>query len=626
MKLETEFYKLPLRIDVERLIKEINGFSEDEWRAHPQRFEGNSAMILIAANGEINDAMQGPMLPTEKLKRCPYIQQILASFNTVIGRSRLMRLSPRATVPVHTDINYYWRDRLRIHIPIITDPSIRFCCNDKEVNMAAGEVWVFDNWKSHTVINPSDITRIHLVADTTGSSAFWELMSRAERPFDAVNSVQSDPQFIEFKPDKIPDLKTEMHNASVVMHPGELELLLKEIRDDLTASSNIQLSARDEFITLLNQIVYDWRAIWSVHGEDETGWSEYNDLLNTVIKKARNINQILPVASNNMSAVDILISRLQSALNPELGTVLNQSMLVKPHGSNVQKNKEPQTFDRPIFIVAAPRSGSTLLFESLARNRGLWTIGGESHQVIEEIDSLNPIKNGYYSNQLTAADVSDEIKLSLKQSFFSKLQDSQGRLLSSYQAEQRPTSVRFLEKTPKNALRIPFIKAIFPDALFVYLHRQPRENISSIIDAWRSGKFITYRQLPGWQAESWSLLLPPGWQNLNGKPVNEIAAFQWRIANQQILDDLSVLSDEDWLSVSYELFLSDPAGTVKRICEFAQLPFGPRMQALASGQLPNSRYTLTPPDPDKWRKNEKEVMAVLAEAEPLAEQLTALSK
>jgi len=38
MRLETEFYKLPLRVDVEQLIKEVSGFAEDEWRAHPQQF------------------------------------------------------------------------------------------------------------------------------------------------------------------------------------------------------------------------------------------------------------------------------------------------------------------------------------------------------------------------------------------------------------------------------------------------------------------------------------------------------------------------------------------------------------------------------------------------------------
>ena len=95
MRLETPFYKLPLRVDVEQLVNEVNGFAEDEWRAHPQQFEGNSSMILVSANGQINDDMHGPMLPTEKLNRCLYIKQILASFNTVIGRSRLMRLEPK---------------------------------------------------------------------------------------------------------------------------------------------------------------------------------------------------------------------------------------------------------------------------------------------------------------------------------------------------------------------------------------------------------------------------------------------------------------------------------------------------------------------------------------------------
>ena len=36
-----------------------------------------------------------------------------------------------------------------------------------------------------------------------------------------------------------------------------------------------------------------------------------------------------------------------------------------------------------IFIVAAPRSGSTLLFETLLRSPTLWTIGGESHAIFQ---------------------------------------------------------------------------------------------------------------------------------------------------------------------------------------------------------------------------------------------------
>ena len=36
--------------------------------------------------------------------------------------------------------------------------------------------------------------------------------------------------------------------------------------------------------------------------------------------------------------------------------------------------------------------------------------------------------------------------------------------------------------------------------------------------------------------------------------------------------------------------------------------------------LPLSRYTLTPPDPDKWRRREGELAQVLADLEPLADR------
>ena len=66
------------------------------------------------------------MQPTPMLERCPYLQQVMASFNTVIGRSRLMRLAPGNGVPPHSDTDYSWRNRVRIHVPIITDPAIIF--------------------------------------------------------------------------------------------------------------------------------------------------------------------------------------------------------------------------------------------------------------------------------------------------------------------------------------------------------------------------------------------------------------------------------------------------------------------------------------------------------------------
>ena len=47
--------------------------------------------------------------------------------------------------------------------------------------MAAGEAWIFDNWRRHSVVNPHTADRIHLVADTAGSSAFWQFVAEGQR-------------------------------------------------------------------------------------------------------------------------------------------------------------------------------------------------------------------------------------------------------------------------------------------------------------------------------------------------------------------------------------------------------------------------------------------------------------
>ena len=144
MRLASEFIRLPLRFDIERLIHEVDAFDESEWLPHVQGFPGNTAIPLISLHGQMNDAFNGPMKVTEKLERSPYIQQVLASFGEVFGRSRLMGLRGNCTVPEHQDINYHWYSRVRIHIPVITNPNVLFYCGDRVVHMAAGEAWIFD--------------------------------------------------------------------------------------------------------------------------------------------------------------------------------------------------------------------------------------------------------------------------------------------------------------------------------------------------------------------------------------------------------------------------------------------------------------------------------------------------
>ncbi len=263
-----------------------------------------------------------------------------------------------------------------------------------------------------------------------------------------------------------------------------------------------------------------------------------------------------------------------------------------------------KVFDRPLFIVSAPRSGSTLLFETLVQHPGLYSTRQESHILIENIPELSTIARGFVSNRLDAEDATPDTVARLTESFKSQAISPSGKALRS---EDLP--VRFLEKTPKNSLRTDFFKRAYPDAKFVFLVRDPVANISSIIDAWHSGRFVTYPRLPDWPG-SWSLLLPDNWPTMNGKAVAEIAQFQWQTANNAVLDAKASMPD-DVLLVNYGAFVSDPQTAVNRICDFAELP-----RFTLPATLPLSRYTLTPPDKDKWHKHARALHVQLSDFEP----------
>jgi hypothetical protein len=258
----------------------------------------------------------------------------------------------------------------------------------------------------------------------------------------------------------------------------------------------------------------------------------------------------------------------------------------------------PRPFDRPIFIVSTPRSGSTLLFETLEQAPGLFTTGFESHRLIEDIPGLAPRQRGWHSNRLTAGDATAERIGQLEAAFLERLRDRAG------EAARPP--VRMLEKTPKNALRVPFFDAAFPDALFVYLYRDVRETLGSVIEAWLTGAFRTYPDLPGWTGRPWSLLLVPGWEQLKGQPLPLVVAHQWRITSEILLADLEQLPPERVCVATYADLVGRPQQLIERIAGFAGLGWDRQLGA----RLPRSKTTVSRPQPGKWRRFEAAIEAV----------------
>ena len=612
MKLARPFIKLPLRFDVQRLAEEVGALPPQAWVSHPNAFAGNSAARLISVDGGENDDVSGRMQMTPHLRACPYIQQVLASFGVVWGRSRLMRLAPGAIVPEHVDTNYHWFTRVRVHIPVVTRPGVSFHCDDEVVHMAAGDTWIFDNWRLHRVENNTPEERIHLVADTTGTAAFWNMAEAARK---------LPPRSIGWQPGWTPQLALERVNSFRVMPPAEVELLLADLSGDLMPHADQGGTQADlaQFQSLLRNFCADWRQLWVLHGDGDEGMPQFRQLSQALRGVVQPYGDKLRMRSNGLSAMRVLGARVAGYLvNEELAA------LASAHAPRVAVADVPSAgetappppvagpavrrsrLDRPVFIMAAPRSGSTLLFESLACTPQFFTVGGEAHWLVEGFDHLSPGAPGIDDNRIDARHATPDLGIELERRLVERLRDFQGQPLRADTA-----ALRVLEKTPKNALRIPFFAELYPDARFVFLWRDPRENLSSIIEAWKSGGWVTYSDVPDWDGP-WSLILPPGWRDMGGRPLGEIAAFQWETTNRMALDDLAALPADRWLAVNYAQFLADTPGSVQRICEFAGIEFDAALRQRAGAPLPLSRHTHTRPAPQKWRQNADLIEPVLS--------------
>lgn len=312
MELDRPFLQLPVLFDPAVLSTEVNRLAAGDWLAHPSGLPGNTAVPLVAIDGEPRDGFDGPMAATQALRHCPYLLQVICSFGEVVARSRLMRLAPGAEVQEHVDFNYHWYSRVRIHVPIMTAPTVRFFCGPEEVHMAPGEAWLFDSWRRHRVVNGSAQDRIHLVIDIAGSAAFWRMVRGVQRA-----ATPPEPTIIPYAEDLKPRLMTERFPAAPVMAPGEMSAIVGELIRDCSANPNNDAEALQYYHDLLFDLVHDWRNHWSLYGFMEEGINGYQTLLQRTQVALKPDPRVLVTQSNNVGINPIINQRiLAAALKP----------------------------------------------------------------------------------------------------------------------------------------------------------------------------------------------------------------------------------------------------------------------------------------------------------------------
>ena len=324
MRLSHPFIRLPWRFDAARLAEEALALPREAWMPHPNGTPGNFAVALISSGGGDNDSFDGAKRGTPHLTACPYMRQVMASFGVVLSRSRLMKLNAGAEVGWHVDFNYHWFSRVRIHIPVTTQPHVTFHCGAERVHMAAGECWIFDSWRRHNVVNQSHAERIHLIIDTTGSSGFWQAAQAAAAARDA-GAVAASAEFVRFDPAADPALNIEHCSGSPVMAPEECAALVEDLIADFLANPANDAPLSGAYARLMRGFVADWRELWHLHGPTAAGLPHFRALIRETRRRLHPNRRALTTRSNDIGVNAVFAARVLNAAVAQDATGPRQS-------------------------------------------------------------------------------------------------------------------------------------------------------------------------------------------------------------------------------------------------------------------------------------------------------------
>ena len=155
---------------------------KENWKAIS--IKGVSQDPLVISKPNVLGVGSGGNLQETPLVDSLQIRSILAKIPAMTERVRLMKLEAGTKISKHTDKvdkDIKSRKIIRLHIPIITNDNVKMISwldknTPTEFKMKKGECWWLDGSKAHSVLNESDIDRVHLVIDVFVNNYMSEVM------------------------------------------------------------------------------------------------------------------------------------------------------------------------------------------------------------------------------------------------------------------------------------------------------------------------------------------------------------------------------------------------------------------------------------------------------------------
>jgi hypothetical protein len=220
------------------------------------------------------------------------------------------------------------------------------------------------------------------------------------------------------------------------------------------------------------------------------------------------------------------------------------------------------------FVLGCARSGTSILGELIGAHPVVAYLF-EAHGVWEPPGSPPPDHH-----RLTASDAKPAVVERVRRRLLAKA--GHGRVV--------------VEKNPRHALRVPFLRAAFPEAVFIHVVRDGRD--------------VACSMLPGVGGEDWWHLRPPDWrEHFERAEGLRRCAFAWRGVMEIVLEDLAAVPA---LEVRFERLVRAPERTAQEVLSFLGLASDPAVEAFCT-RVSDDTAAPYHSDSRKWFRGDHQV-------------------
>jgi hypothetical protein len=230
----------------------------------------------------------------------------------------------------------------------------------------------------------------------------------------------------------------------------------------------------------------------------------------------------------------------------------------------------------PMIIIGAPRSGTNMLRDVLTSlpNWATWPC-----------DEINYIwRHGnvqYPSDEFTVDMARPEVCQYIRRKF--------DWVARKYKAQM------VVEKTCANSLRVGFVNRVVPEARYIFIRRDGIDAVASAMKRWkaemdilylaRKARFVPMMDLPYYgglflwnrfhrilsreeRLAFWGPKLDGMEMLLKKYSLEEVCALQWKRCVDKAAEVLLKLTQDRWIEVEYERFVTEPEAGLKRVLDF----------------------------------------------------------